>query len=207
MNTLVENMQNALARGYVDAAGLGVFGFLGRAFNTGCGVQPTKPQDFAQPALALERASGMTGLSENYTLPENISAYNLQVYAQLVMQGKERGNPAVSQARLDKLSEVTALLVTLNPQLEKLQFDHSNGWKQYDVILGVASGFRVDDIQFYLDGNTLTTEKTADYRTSMENVKKILDLQWIPSLPTLQAVEQQLSARISSMAAPKPPGG
>lgn len=146
---------------------------------------------FSQPPLDLEHSTLMTGIAAHYKMPEEMTARDVQNYAMLQVGGFSRRDELPAEVT-DKFAALNALMTAHNPVLEKLKYNHDDGWRHYDVLLGIASDFKSEDIQFYLDGHTGATQKKPEYHQLHENISNKINLNWVPALSTLQKIDKQL---------------
>lgn len=92
-----------------------------------------------------------------------------------------------------------------NPELKALTFDRTHAGETYNALMGVTSGFNVQDIDFFLK---LRRENKIPAMTVMNDpaFKKHLDWMqnaasvcerpcWVPSLPTMENITGQLKAK------------
>lgn len=92
-----------------------------------------------------------------------------------------------------------------NPELKKLAFNRSNGGELYNALLGVTSGFNMQDIDLFLKARRtgqppgLYIRNADAFRAHMEWMQNNLDAcerpHWIPSLPTLEKIRDKLSRK------------
>lgn len=103
--------------------------------------------DFHQPAVLFERKYGLTGISQQYTLPDGVSAADLQTYMILLYH---REDMTLEEKNIHS-RELYNELVTLNPSLQNIQVDLQNFEQTNYLICGIASAFNVKDIQQFLE--------------------------------------------------------
>lgn len=152
---------------------------------------------FSQPAAAFEKAVGISGVAQHYTLPLGIMPVETSLYVTLLSH-------AVRQEEITKAKEHRLLsglireLKKLNPDLRALRHDEKNDTSLRDIIHGVASGFCVADIQHFIDGNYLSVSlQDAGYKNSYDRVQKLSGhrIAWVPAKATLQKMEEKIIER------------
>lgn len=160
---------------------------LTHAFNTAANPH------HSQPAIETAQRHGLNNVSGDYKLPRGLSAPVLETYFMVLRHMYLPKN--TSEQTYAHMQDVLARIEKLNPQLATLSYDRSNLYNCYDVLMGVTSGFHIDDIQHYLDGNF--------YKKSMENpayaakhaavVAHLNDneLYWVPSPKTMDRILAQ----------------
>lgn len=159
-----------------------------------------------QPAVDFERRFGLTEIAGRYTMPEGVTASDLQAYALLF---KSR-DPV---AALDGLIRVTEVLKELNPELHVLRYNQENVMSVFHIVMGVASAFNTDDMQHFLDSTgyaALKMQSSPEYGSLCRAFNKAatnqpLNMQWVASPSTLTEMRRQFKAKIKNNPAAKGP--
>lgn len=155
---------------------------------------------FHQPPVDLEREHGFKGIAGNYKLPEGLKASELQGYGEILRHAAQAGELSVEEMN-EKFDEVLLSLAARNPQLARL--DPGEDWLgRYNIVLGIASEFNPQDIQFFLDiyPDIAPKDDGGHYAKLWENIRG-LPLVWMPAPDTLISIATQMQGKIIE---PKP---
>lgn len=184
-----------------------------------------------QPARSFEQQTRMTGIAGRYIFPENFTAseyedrytwlFSANGFKRIPEVLKGTGLPEETMTEVPQgwrvkglLAHVSegykALLFTgwcdierLNPQTEKVVFDRNDVEQTYQALLGVTSGFNIDDINFFLDlsrqgfppgAHSRTLPGYNEMRLNVES-RAGTPLYWVASMNTLKKIKQQLDTR------------
>lgn len=161
------------------------------------GEQPDR--DFCQPAADFEKSHGLTGIAQQYNLPEGLSPRDLQSYAMLSWRWAAN---SVAAQPLEKITEVWNLLAAYNPELKKLVYDPQDKDTLYHMIMGVASAYNIDDIQHFI-ANPTSSYKGWEMEASPEFIKltevfnrcaapERLKMEWVAAPATLQSIQGKI---------------
>lgn len=158
---------------------------------------------FLQPPILFEQKSGLRNISAQYALPPNLSAAEIQDYAEILCITFNHKKITRDFLR-DRLAEVCAVIESLNPEITDLHYDRNSPIKIYDTIVGVCSAFTSRDIQFYLDGNTWKKAKSDPaYADKFNTIEQIAPLDWVPAPETLDQMIEQHRLRKEVLTAPQ----
>ena len=165
-------------------------------------------RESGQPAKELERKYGFTGLSGHYTLPEGLTATDLQAYTQVLDHERMRGDIG-NRDMQQRMQKVIDRLTELNPQLKNLKPDPHDFDARFDTLMGIASDFSIRDMQSYLDGNSgRAARQNLEWAALETKIEATIALKWIPSLETLKSIDSQMEGaqvrRVSRPAQPTP---
>jgi hypothetical protein len=182
------------------------------------------------PAYRFEKASGLKGIAGNYKYPGGLNPVQFddawtwtfysngetQLYPTALV---DRGIALPRVGAREEISEYLARtpreiqdafqgvldeLIALNPELKGVRVDRKNIGMVYDVINGVASGFNVNDINYYLEADNSDTARRAYFedprRLRIENETGARPC-WIASPQTLDLVCLKLDERKARAAA------
>jgi hypothetical protein len=176
-------------------------------------------QGFESPVRKFEAKYHLTGLSMNYTCPENLSGVDFERYAaarfsplyRTLYDSMKGDNPVPPEnARLRRgLTEVRAFnneLVRLNPQLQSVRRSHVDAARgpmvdvalalahEQDFHCGVANGFSPADIDYYLTRSITKIEIVDNHLQLAAIVRKIDPIQtgieWEPSPATVELLSR-----------------
>ncbi len=159
---------------------------------------------FGQPPVTFERREKVTGISETYDLPDGLSPQKLDSYVMTVMHARLSCMLDPDEAA-ERLTGVFDLLAESNPQLKKLAFDRQDWHKGYHALMGVASAFNVQDIQYWLDNTTgMTIRKDEAYDALRSETAEIAgNIGWRPAPDTLRDIRRRIEEKKD--AAPQSP--
>ena len=149
---------------------------------------------FSQPSLKFEEQNRIQGLAYQYILPSGLLPIELNEYvlfASLTDQGVYK-----------RLNEVWKQLKKDNEKtLWSLKFDTNDTRQLYNAILGVASAFLPQDIQFYLDGGKSSTlREDREIKFLLDKIERCLNnICWVPCLDTLRLIDQQIDDKRNSV--------
>ncbi len=171
-----------------------------------------------KPAVRFEMKTGLSGISQEYVFPQGMTAREFEglyfwrggkmppVWAQYA-DLPERNVEALpydidtflnlSSPQLNALYRgVWEEMVKLNPVLADFGLDTTSTRAIYDALLGMASAFNLDDIDYYLD---LRKDRRPAALESMqhplnEEIREISGtrMEWAPSPKTMQRVAEML---------------
>lgn len=151
-----------------------------------------------RPALELQSNAQLKDIGCNYTLPQGLNAATLEAYCRAMMWGLESGRLS-PQGALVLQQEALMCIENFNPPLRQLRFERNHPRECHDVLLGISSGLKVADIQFYLEGNRLVSAlRKPHYRTAFEKaceILKIKNLGWTPAPETLASIVAQAQSK------------
>jgi hypothetical protein len=150
--------------------------------------------NFMQPPVWLEKLNGMSGISHAYRYPPGLKPDELQTYAKIAW--RQDGRPRKSgKSMAEKLGRVFDALAALNPELEAIRPDSTYPGNIFDAVMGVASGFKPEDIAFFREiGGGSIAEKDEHYaalRGSLDRELKDGSLQWVPAPSTLNLIKAE----------------
>ena len=155
---------------------------------------------FSQPAVEFEENYNVKGISQNYILPQGISADTLQSYMLI-----NRFRTDIDQKEKIKNSNAVYKTITkLNPVLKKINDKIENNDQKYFLIMGVASAFNLDDIDTFIFRKSLKTpvdkmesslefkNLTATFNRYNKDEGAELELYWIAAPQTLKTIRKTL---------------
>jgi hypothetical protein len=177
--------------------------FIKDLLRTYAAVQTPKRSSgtFTQPAIAFEKATGLNGISQTYRLPGDVTIREIQGLADVLRVMAKRGEMPQETAT-DHLRRVAAAIEALNPDIVALRFDRDNPQKLFDVLLGVASAFNPQDIQYYLDGNTaFSSYSIPSYHEKILRIHGPID--WAPCPETLDLILEKQRIKLDDLFAPQ----
>lgn len=181
-----------------------------------------------QPALRFELQTGLSGIAGRYVFPKGFTAAEFEDHYTwrfdstvrhpgIVIEQKMDADRALMEStgkrKLDDLLECTTEdfqtelksawneLVRLNPPLAKVEPQKMVDY--YHAILGVVSGFNIDDIMFFQKGHRKVevvgkwAQTFADIRSMTFEIETETgySLSWVPSRKTLKRVMKQVELR------------
>lgn len=171
------------------------------------------------PALELEKSCNISGISQEYTIPEGRTRASIESdYSEYLKRRIHGIIPAVlfvedirqiksllrkswegtlsEEYWENKMAEDAQELIALNPILEAIQCDFSDPDNQYHFVFGVTSGFNIDDIQYFLDcqSNARGVEEGFYASRALEEQLDI-DIGWIPSPKTIEKITKAIQVR------------
>ncbi len=148
--------------------------------------------DFCQPPVDFEKKSGLKNIAARYNLPEGIKPCDLQDYAQSLRHGVMRNEIPADTAE-DKMMQAYHALVARNPQLAELEPLTGKDLNTFHTLMGVASGFNVKDIKYWLNGGTLSKGlQDPAYAENMQKADRWCLTDWAVSPETLQDICTQI---------------
>ncbi len=167
--------------------------------------------DFWQPAVSFENEYRLQGVAQQYRLPKGLSAVDLETYAVLLSCRKDL---AAEQCH-DKMTDLWSALIARNPTLKKIDFSPEDSAALFKMIMGVASAFNADDIQYFIRNFISGTEnpelkmcaspeykkletvfnRYASNQKSPAAPKRELRLSWVASPLTLRLIRHQMMKR------------
>ena len=106
-----------------------------------------------QPPVDLETRFNLTNISQQYQMPDGVSAANLELYENIQRTFASIGRISAATCQEKFLRVVTALM-DKNPSLKQIKFDCRATEDLTDIIVGVTSAFRATDIAFYISLRT-----------------------------------------------------
>lgn len=158
---------------------------------------PVPKNDFCQPPMVLEEKTGLRGLGVDWKMPAGLRPVELQIYGMLLAHAMECGDLSRAQGQ-GRMFEACMALAVRNPPLQALRLDGKDTRKLYDVMLGVASGFNVDDMQHYLDGKVFyISQRDPEWQSRNTQLGGLLQghhIGWVMSIATMDAALAQLAA-------------
>lgn len=141
-----------------------------------------------EPARHFEEAYGLSGIAEKYDFPEGLSARKIEKDGYW-----KKDHPTLSQ--------LWAQLVDRNPRLNAVTLREDSRLDLSHAVQGVASGFNVNDINFFLELDRKGVpagaylDKNAETREIYDWIRKETgrdDIRWVPSPPTFREIKRQL---------------
>jgi hypothetical protein len=183
-----------------------------------------------QPPYRFEKATGLKGIGGNYKYPASMNAVQFDdAWTWTFIQKENRqilptalvaaGIALPEYPRRMDINDYMATLpqpvqgmyrnvwdelVALNPQLKGVRVDKGDIGQVYDAINGVASGFNVTDINYYLEADSSREARLKYFAHPL--IAKIDEesgahMCWIAAPETLQQVSLQLDERKARAAA------
>ena len=157
-----------------------------------------------QPARDFESRTRFKGIAGRYIFPQGVKPLVLE--EELVRTKKGESFEA-------KFGGVFRDLLILNPDLHRLRFDKSSPRQFYSTMLGITSGFNVDDINYFVDliskGEPPAFHLRSDPRLNalfrQAEHRADAPIEWVPSPETLGTVHRKLDARDGRRARKAPP--
>ena len=154
---------------------------------------------WSMPAHDFERRSGAIGIAADYRFPNNLSPVEaISEYVRLC--GLDQGDKSLSvlynsqSVRSEALAYIYDVLA-LNPALKKVRCNFYSPHDAGHFMMGVASGFNADDIDFFINEwmLALDTLRRAQYKQYVDalNVKLGVKTYFIPSPPTVSKIKEQ----------------
>lgn len=168
---------------------------LQKAFNR---VARKSSDRHQRPALLLQAEFGLTDIGCDYKMPEGIAHKKIEAYVLCLMWAyRQEQLPAAVFG--PAMHELLDRMEDLNPELKRLRYDRTDARRLFDAAMGVTSGFNIDDMQFFLDGNYgYIAEKNPQWVAKHETVKRLLGIMgpgWVASEPTLDKIAAQARAK------------
>lgn len=149
---------------------------------------------FSRPPVDFEKKSGLTGIAGQYHMPAGLTPSDVQTYSILIRNLTFQEDYTVEEC-LGKLTELHQALIGRNSQMEQIRYNPLDPHTVFDIILGVASGFNIKDIQHYIDGNNWSLSmKDPKYKELYEKIDSQAHIYWVPCMETLKEMDRQLSA-------------
>lgn len=142
------------------------------------------------PAVQYERQAKMRGLSQFYVLPDNIRAADLE---DLIVTARPGPFVTALSRRVEKL----------NPILKKIPYNRDSHVAHFRVIMGVVSGFNVDDISYFMRSISRNGSPALNSRKKSPTKQMIAfieaagrpPMQWAPSRKTLEKICQRIKRK------------
>lgn len=146
-----------------------------------------------QPSLRFEVQAGLSGICGQYIFPEGIQPFELE--EMLVML------PLQAEA-LPLFQDIWRRIELLNPVLGAVAVQKADSADIYHALLGVTSGFNIDDINFYLDTKRRGLKPWA-YSQQQPHLKKLYDdiqaraclMLWVAAPETLEKIKAQMDKK------------
>ena len=184
---------------------------------------------YYQPPIEFEQQHGLTGISGGYIYPKsaddledsvvNHVLNDLKIVAQFnikKLKGKIPRNASgldyYHGHRRDYLNGIFDELLSLNPVLSGINFDRNDDTQLTNVIRGIASGFNVSDINYYLkclgqggvmelavncDGTELERKALEKQIQLKLGENPLTGIGWVASPETLQKIWDQVQERVA----------
>lgn len=152
---------------------------------------------FSCPAVEFEKATGLSGIAQNYALPQGLPPVEISQYVTVLAHAARQGDISAIQERLLVL-RLLDVLKNDNPSLKTLRHEKEDVSILRDIVHGVTSTFCVQDIQHFIDGNYLRVSlANPEYKALYHKVQDLSggDIFWVPALETLQKIERQSMAK------------
>lgn len=159
-------------------------------------LQPNIPVYAHEPAKAFEQTTGIKNIAGHYDFA-GLSRDQIEIVARRVATDGRKETPEGHKL----LSEMAQLLKLENPVLNGVKYNPQDTHQVWDMIMGAASGFNVDDMNFYIHENQWAGKPgRQDYNKAIDKLKAVVEerypnqggLGWIPSLETCKKIETQL---------------
>lgn len=201
-------------------------------FNEAAAVEDRLEQEMLDhmPAYRFEKATGLRGIAGNYKYPGGMNAVQFddawtwtfhtngetRLYPTALV---DRGIALPRVGAREEINEYLARtprevqdafrgawneMVALNPELKGVRVYKNDIGKVYDVINGVASGFNVSDINYYLEADSSDDSRRAYFedkrRVRIEDETGARPC-WIASPETLDQICLKLDERKARAAA------
>lgn len=184
-----------------------------------------------QPTRLFEQQTGLTGIAANYVFPHPFTAAEYEDrYVWLFAADGFKHIPTVltgtglpeetmlspdrrcgiyeflqerSSGYKDLLHAGWRDLERLNPETAQLVFDRNDIHQTYDALLGVTSGYNINDINFFLDlkrqgvAPGMHAQTLPGYKDIHWNIECMTNtrMQWVASMPTMEKIAKLLSNR------------
>lgn len=118
------------------------------------------------PAHKFEQQTGITDIAQTWQTPKGLTLAELGVS----WRNRFRESATSDSAEFPnaQMLKEFAEIVRLNPQLKSLDCDLNEQGIMYHIILGVASGYNFDDIQWFLDQNQARIKQDEYIRSLSE---------------------------------------
>ena len=146
-----------------------------------------------QPALQFEKQNGLNGIAGQYTMPENVRPFDLE---------RVLVKAAATVAALPLYADLWERLEAANPELKNISIQPEDPLCMDYALMGVVSGFNVDDINFFLKGHkegipsyTYSQSPPRFKRLYKEITQRTGGINWIPAPATLEKIKSQLDKR------------
>lgn len=159
-----------------------------------------------RPAEDFEAHTGLRGIAGHYRFPHNMSATTYQTRLE-AYSGSTCFSTAPSPEDAAAIRKEWETMVRLNPGLANVRLDKKSSAEILNALLGAASQFNADDINFFL----LHQRRGDQAEDKIEALKKSLRqlmhirmaveltagarMEWIPSPQTLQKARAALEER------------
>ena len=126
------------------------------------------------PAIDFEKLHNISEVAGYYVFPKWQPASILEIKTKIFTNNKRR------------LLIIWQELTELNPELATPPFRLETADNIYDAIVGVTSGYNIDDILYYQNKDGLDEEREA--LVDIFEAKYGVILGWQPSIPTLKRI-------------------
>ncbi len=175
------------------------------------------------PAKTYEKQTGMTGIAGHYHLPSDPLVLETAIQDRSILtmflENELERMPAnapqrhahaqflqyVQSNNLPVFNEMLDKLITLNPSLKALNVDRTNHNQVADAIMGVSSGFNVDDINTYLRARSHLAAYTDKHGIKIQGTLFENGITWTPTESTLKKIAAQMSpAQVMNVIAYQP---
>lgn len=165
------------------------------------------------PSIEFEQQNDLTDIGGYYNMPRGMSAAEYEDWfwgtntAQLEAKDVAIGDGKRYMSAKQPSSHVMNSwleLKALNPELENVRLDENLHYDVYCAVMGVTSGFNIDDINFFLEqlyvGHGYPAVQGRNMPTHGERLERIEDvseerMSWVPSPRTAQRIESQFQAK------------
>ena len=144
-----------------------------------------------EPARRYEKMYGLCDIAGKYRFPKSLSAKEIQDDGHWK---KDAGS----------LTVIWKKLVDRNPVLKNVREPTACKRDLVDAVMGVVSGFNVNDINFFLELSRKNLP-AGSYSEKLPEFKEIYDwlqqktgrndIYWVPSLPTLKKIKTQMESK------------
>ena len=143
-----------------------------------------------QPALQFEKQNSLAGIAGRYVMPENIKPFELESVLIKV---------AATTEALPLYTDLWRRLEAANPELKSVFLQPDDPRCMDYALMGVVSGFNVDDINFFLKGHregipsyTYSQSPQRFRRLYNEIERRTHSIPWVPAPATLEKIKAQL---------------
>ena len=144
-----------------------------------------------EPARQFEKAYGLSGIAGKYRFPKSLPAQKIE-------------DDGYWKEDYESLTKTWKKLTDRNPCLKNIKVTEGSRHDFANAVLGVSSGFNVDDINFFLEMSKKGIP-AGKYVSEQPEFKKIYDwirqatgrddIFWVPSLPTFKKIKRQLAGQ------------
>lgn len=148
---------------------------------------------FFMPAVEFEKKTGLKHIAKQWVLPAGDVMKELDIFLRHVRFCDLENS--TSQKFHKFLLPVWRDLKKHNPELETLAVNEKNFKEIGYAVRGVISGFNLDDIDDFLHVGTYKDRmQDLAYKELYDHIKKtVATIEWVPSMKTLQKIEQQIN--------------